>query len=68
MLINKYIELGSIWQHYKNNKLYKVVGFPLFQDNDGKWIDGVVILYKDESDKLFIRKREEFLQKFKRIK
>ena len=68
MLINKYIELGSIWQHYKNNKLYKVVGFPLFQDNDGKWIDGVIILYKDENDKLFIRKREEFLQKFKRIK
>ena len=64
------MKTGTIWQHYKNKKLYEIVGTPLLQEN-GEWVENTVILYKEyksKSDKLFIRDIDEFLAKFKQIK
>ena len=60
-------EGGSVWRHYKNNKLYCVCASVKIQV-EGEWVPGVLYLASDDAKAgLFARTREEFLNKFTEV-
>lgn len=34
---------------------------------DGRWIDGIIYRSVDDDSKLFVREKEDFIEKFKKI-
>jgi len=63
------MQIGEKYMHYKNNKIYEIVGFPAFQEEfTGKWIYNEIILYKDIYGMLYIRSNTDFDKKFIKVK
>lgn len=61
------IEKGTVWKHYKNQRLYIVTDICLTQYND-VWMDSVIYRSFTTSEQmLFTREKEEFLEKFTKI-
>ena len=63
------MQIGEKYMHYRNNKIYEIVGFPTFQEEfTGKWVYNAIILYKDEHGMLYIRSNTDFDKKFIKVK
>ena len=59
------LERNSVYKHYKNKKLYFIIGFCKTQKN-GKWTKAV--LYSDiKKADLFVREAKEFKEKFTKV-
>jgi len=59
--MNETIELNKNYIHYKNGLTYIPIDICKIQEND-IWIEA--ILYKTQSQELFVRSKKEFIEKF----
>lgn len=59
--MEKEITLNEEYIHYKNGLSYTPVDFCKIQEND-IWIEAII--YKTDTNELFVRSKKEFLEKF----
>lgn len=56
----------EVYRHYKNMKNYRVIGFSVFQNEKGEWVDGVLyvnVLSTCGGD-MYVRPLSDFKEKF----
>ena len=53
----------DLYIHYKNNKLYKIVGLCKIQENN-IWVDAIKYSLLNSKD-IYVRSKSEFFEKFK---
>lgn len=59
--MENYIEFDKEYIHYKNGQKYIPVDRCKIQEND-VWVEAIV--YKTDTNELFVRSKQEFLDKF----
>jgi hypothetical protein len=55
------IEINKKYTHYKNGLTYIPINICKIQEND-LWIEAII--YKTDTNELFVRSKKEFLEKF----